>query len=224
MLHKFFKKKALKLLSWAGYKLIKIDPKATKFLYKEKPDNNVLYLNVGSGPWYHPYWTNLDNPRPDYSKSQFSDISFDLTSEKSWPIKDETLSIVYCSHTIEHLNDYFVISFMKESYKKLKKGGIIRLTCPDIDIFLDAYKRNDEYIFKLNNNQPLDKPLKYSLSQSLLRVFAERCCLYNNSKISTSDETVKKDLKSLSVENFLNKYSNLISIEEVKNFPREHKT
>ena len=46
------------------------------------------------------------------------------------------------------------------------------------------------------------------MPQSLLRVFAERCCLYNNSKISTSDETVKKDLKSLSV----------------KNFPREHKT
>ena len=113
---------------------------------------------------------------------------------------------------------------MKQAYKKLKKGGIIRLICPDIDIFLDAYKRKDEYVFKLNNNQPFNEPLKYSLTQSLLKVFAERCCDYNNSNISTSDEVIKKDLKSLSVEDFLNKYSNMISIEEVRNFPREHKT
>ena len=53
---------------------------------------------------------------------------------------NKTLKLIYCSHTIVHLNDNFVLAFMKQAYKKLKKGGIIRLVCPDIDIFLDIIK------------------------------------------------------------------------------------
>jgi len=67
-------------------------------------------------------------------------------------------------------------------------------------------------------------PLNYSLSQSFLRVFARRCCEISNSNKSTSDNSIEKDFASLTNRDFLNKYSNIISIEEVRNFPREHKT
>ena len=67
---------------------------------------------------------------------------------------------------------------MKQAYKKLKPGGIIRLTCPDIDVLLDAYKRKDEYVFKVCNTQELNKPLKFSIHQSLLLYFAGECSQY----------------------------------------------
>ena len=145
------KKLITKLLRLFGYKLIKVSPKATNFLYEYIPNKEILYLNVGAGRWSHPYWNNLDNPRTDYAKSLHSDISFDLTSGAAWPIKDDSLNIVYTSHTIEHLNDKFVLDMMKQAYKKLKPEGVFRLTCPDIDIFLDSYKRKDEYFFKISN-------------------------------------------------------------------------
>lgn len=224
MLLQLIKKKILKLIAAYGYKLINVNPNSTKFLYKEKPNKEILYLNVGAGAWFHPYWENLDNPRADYTKSLNASLNFDLTSGDSWPIKDNSLNIVYSSHTIEHLNDRFTLELMKQAYKKLKPGGFIRLTCPDIDVLLDAYRRKDEYVFKVCNTQDLNKPLKYSIHQSLLLYFAGECSSVVSNKINITDEEIQKEFQSLSNKDFLNKYSNMVSTEFVKNFPREHKT
>ncbi len=224
MFRQLIKNKILKLIATYGYKVVNVNPNSTKFVYEEKPDKEILYLNVGAGAWFHPYWENLDNPRADYTKSLNASIGFDLTSGDSWPIKDNSLNIVYSSHTIEHLNDKFTLDLMKQAHKKLKPGGIIRLTCPDIDVLLDAYKRKDEYVFKVCNTQPLNKPLKYSIHQSLLLYFAGECSGFASNKINITDEEIQKEFKSLTNKDFLNKYSNMVSTEFVKNFPRDHKT
>jgi len=224
MLKQVIKRKVLKLIAAYGYKLINVNPNSTKFLYEDKPDKEILYLNVGAGAWFHPYWENLDNPRADYTKSLNSSLEFDLTSGDSWPIKDNSLNIVYSSHTIEHLNDKFTLDLMKQAYKKLKSGGIIRLTCPDIDVVLDAYKRKDEYVFKVCNAQKLNIPLEHSIHQTLLLYFAAECSGIASNKINITDEEIQKEFKSLTNKDFLNKYSNMVSTEFVKNFPRNHTT
>jgi predicted SAM-dependent methyltransferase len=222
---KVIKRKIIKLIAKSGYKTININPNSTKFVYEDKIDKEILYLNVGAGSWFHPYWTNLDNPRSDYAKSLYANLNYDLTSGDSWPIKDNSLNIVYSSHTIEHLNDKFTLDLMKQAYKKLKSGGIIRLTCPDIDVLLDAYKRKDEYVFKVCNTQKLNIPLKYSIHQSLLLYFAGECCngIVSN-KINITDEEIQKEFKSLTNKDFLNKYTNMVTNKFVKDYPKEHKT
>jgi len=222
---KVIKRKIIKLIAKSGYKTININPNSTKFVYEDKIDKEILYLNVGAGSWFHPYWTNLDNPRSYYAKSLYANLNYDLTSGDSWPIKDNSLNIVYSSHTIEHLNDKFTLDLMKQAYKKLKSGGIIRLTCPDIDVLLDAYKRKDEYVFKVCNTQKLNIPLKYSIHQSLLLYFAGECCngIVSN-KINITDEEIQKEFKSLTNKDFLNKYTNMVTNKFVKDYPKEHKT
>ena len=45
-----------------------------------------------------------------------------------------------------------------------------------------------------------------------------------SNKINITDEEIQKEFKLLSNKDFLNKYSNMVSTEFVKNFPRDHKT
>ena len=222
---KVIKNKILNLIGKYGYKVININPNTSIFLYEDlyedKSDEEVLYLNIGAGPWFHPYWKNLDNRRANYTKSlNYSDLDFDLTSGDSWPIKDNSLNIVYSSHTIEHLNDKFTLDLMKQAHKKLKSGGIIRLTCPDIDVLLDAYKRNDKYMFR----EKLNRPQPHSIHQSIIWAFAAEHCSYISSTPSVSDEQIQEDFKSLKQKDFLNKYSDSITIKFVKDYPKDHKT
>ena len=224
---KVIKRKILNLISKSGYRIININPNDRNFLYEDKSDEEVLYLNIGAGSWYLPHWTNFDNPRPDYTKSlghskslKKSNISFDLMSGDAWPIKDNSLNIVFSSHTIEHLNDKYTLELMKQAHKKLKSGGIIRLTCPDMDVLLDAYKRNDKYMFqeKLNRAQP------HSIHQDILWAFAAEHCKYIASTPSASDEQIQEDFKSLKQKDFLNKYSDSISTKFVRDYPKDHTT
>ena len=87
MLLQIIKRKVLKLVASYGYKIVNVNPNSTKFLYKEKPNKEILYLCGAIIKWFHPYWENLDNPRADYTKSLNASLNFDLTSGDSWPIK-----------------------------------------------------------------------------------------------------------------------------------------
>ena len=51
--------------------------------------------------------------------------------------------MVYSSHTIEHIKNEHALYFFTEAYRILKKGGLIRLTAPDIDLHYQAYKNDD---------------------------------------------------------------------------------
>lgn len=221
---KVIKRRVLNFFNKCGYKLVNINPNTNSFLYKDlyedKADEDVLYLNIGAGSWHHPYWTNFDNPRPDYHKSLKADLNFDLTSGEPWPLKDNSLNIIYSSHTIEHLNDKYTLDLMKQAHQKLKLGGIIRLTCPDIDVLLDAYKRNDKYMFR----EKLNRPQPHSIHQDIIWAFAAEHCSYISSTPSVSDEQIQEDFKSLKKKDFLNKYSDSITINFVKDYPKDHKT
>ena len=45
-------------------RIVKIKHSPDLSVYQiNKLSKNPLYLNVGAGRWYHPFWHNLDNPR-----------------------------------------------------------------------------------------------------------------------------------------------------------------
>ena len=51
---------------------------------------------------------------------------------KKIPLEDNSVEVVYSSHMIEHLTKSEAKSFLKQSYRVLNKGGIIRLAVPDL--------------------------------------------------------------------------------------------
>jgi len=102
------------------------------------------FFNIGSGAFYHPYWTNIDYESEHYSIAQKHPfINHDLMKLEPLPIESNTAEIVYSSHTIEHVSDEAVRNLLVESHRVLKPGGCIRLTAPDIFLFYRAYRNKD---------------------------------------------------------------------------------
>ena len=115
---KVIKRKIIKLIAKSGYKTININPNSTKFVYEDKIDKEILYLNVGAGSWFHPYWTNLDNPRSYYAKSLYANLNYDLTSGDSWPIKDNSLKYKMANtNSIDMLNGFYICLINRQFVK-----------------------------------------------------------------------------------------------------------
>lgn len=116
------------------------------YLYPESTRPLIpTYVNLGAGGFYHPMWTNVDLPNEFYKKQQQNNIHvlYDFCSTKPLPFNTESVSIFYSSHTIEHLPDQSVLQLFSEVNRCLKKNGLFRLTCPDMEIQFRAYQNRD---------------------------------------------------------------------------------
>lgn len=72
-------------------------------------------------------------------------LSYDL--RKRWPVEDGSLDFVAGSHFIEHLDLNHGIQFAREAYRCLKKGGVVRLSCPDLEIYAKNYVERNKRFF-----------------------------------------------------------------------------
>ena len=74
-------------------------------------------------------------------------IDIDLFDKKPLPIEDGTAEVFYCSHVLEHIDTESGQHLLNQIYQKLKPGGVVRLTMPDIDLAYQAYVKNDKSFF-----------------------------------------------------------------------------
>jgi SAM-dependent methyltransferase len=89
-------------------------------------------LNLGCGPRFHPEWTNLD------LKPLSQEVrAFDL--RKPLPFGDASFDLVYHSHLLEHLRKDDAPRFVRECYRLLRPGGILRVAIPDLESIARAY-------------------------------------------------------------------------------------
>lgn len=118
---------------------------ADNLLYTQPASERQKFVNIGSGDFYHPHWTNLDFDNDCYrelqSKTTF--IPYDLTQMAPMPFEAESVDIFYTSHTIEHLNNDCAQYLFEEVYRCLRPEGVFRVTCPDMEIQYRAYARGD---------------------------------------------------------------------------------
>lgn len=103
------------------------------------------YLNIGCGGRYASgdKWTNIDIRPVNHSI-----LPFDI--RKGLPFGDGAFELVYHSHLLEHLDRSSAPGFMKECFRVLKPGGILRVVVPDLEqicrlylLALDKVKRGD---------------------------------------------------------------------------------
>jgi predicted SAM-dependent methyltransferase len=91
-------------------------------------------LNLGCGSRIHPAWTNLD-----LSPAGQGVIVHDL--RRSIPFSGAFFDVVYCSHLLEHFSKADAKSLMKECYRVLRSGGILRVAVPDLEKIVRDYLR-----------------------------------------------------------------------------------
>lgn len=86
----------------------------------------MKYVNLGCGSRYRPDWTNIDivSCGPGV-------IAHDLN--KGIPLPDASCDVVYHSNLLEHLQQADALPFLRENYRVLKPGGILRIAVPDLE-------------------------------------------------------------------------------------------
>ena len=94
--------------------------------------SKLKYLNVGCGNHFHKDWTNID-----FNSYSEHVIAHNLL--KGIPIEDESFEVIYHSHVLEHFFKKDAEFFIKECYRVLKKGGIIRICIPDLENLVKTY-------------------------------------------------------------------------------------
>lgn len=89
-------------------------------------------LNFGCGGIFHPDWTNLDaSPvSPDV-------VAHDL--RQRFPFADGTFDAAYGSHVLEHLEPDAAEEVLRDCFRILRPGGIVRIAVPDLESIARLY-------------------------------------------------------------------------------------
>ena len=91
---------------------------------------NKLQIGGGSNPF--PGWLNTDiTPNADNT------IFLDATEQ--FPFEEDSFDYVFCEHMIEHISYLEGINMLQECYRILKQGGKIRVSTPNLKIFLELF-------------------------------------------------------------------------------------
>lgn len=97
-------------------------------------------LNLGCGRHFHKEWINVD-----FTSTGEDVIAHNLL--EGIPFPDNEFDIVYHSHVLEHFPKNVAEDFIKECYRALKPGGILRLAVPDLETITKLYLTNLEKAF-----------------------------------------------------------------------------
>ena len=92
----------------------------------------MKYLNLGCGARFHPDWTNVD-----FVSSSPCVSAHDLN--QGVPFPDGMFDVVYHSHVLEHFPKAKAQQFLKECWRVLVRGGVIRVAVPDLERIARTY-------------------------------------------------------------------------------------
>lgn len=111
-------------------------------------ESNIIRLNLGCGAIRPVGWVNADSSLnallqrfPLGGKRMaklFNPIEYNsdnvvyMDLNRPWKYKNDSVDVVYASHLFEHLTLKTADLFLRESFRVLKPGGVIRLVVPDL--------------------------------------------------------------------------------------------
>lgn len=88
-------------------------------------------LNIGCGDAYLNGWINIDLDSPK------ADLKHD--ARNPLPYENDSVDLIYNEHFIEHLSVSDGLKFLKECYRILRPGGVLRIATPDLDYIVFRY-------------------------------------------------------------------------------------
>lgn len=126
-----------------------------------------LRINVGCGRTPVPGWLNVDNSLTVYiatrplvcavawflgflGDDQRAFIKVVREERIVWanglqlPVPSECAEVVYASHMLEHLDRQEAKVFLREAYRALIPGGILRIGVPDLYKYVEDYLRSGD--------------------------------------------------------------------------------
>lgn len=130
-----------------------------------KPKTDIVKVNIGCGLSIADGWLNLDidpqalvanmpsiiirlyyrisSAKQHYTENEYVNllkhhIFIHHNLVYGLPFSDNSIDYIYSSHLLEHLFKDDATKLMKEAYRVLKKGGVIRIAVPDLEHMPDS--------------------------------------------------------------------------------------
>ena len=120
-------------------------------------------LNIGCGRRYHDDWVNIDLETTDPKV-----IRHDVN--KGLPFEQGRFSAVYHSHILEHLEPSEGRELIRECYRVLKPGGILRIAVPDLECIARLYLETHQEAWIGDENSQINYNwMKLELLDQLVR-------------------------------------------------------
>lgn len=121
------------------------------------PTHDGRYLlNLGCGTHFHPQWTNVDLASTAPEVQAYNIL-------KGVPFQPNTFDAVYHSHVLEHLEYSAAEEMIRECYRVLKSGGIIRVVIPDLAYLCRRYLQALDELYANPENPVLVEHHQWSL-------------------------------------------------------------
>ena len=111
--------------------------------------DSSLNANLQKLPWIGKKITKFFNP-VEYTDTNVVYMNLN----RRWKYESNSIDIVYASHLFEHLSLTSAELFLKEAFRSLKPGGVIRIVVPDL------YKIAKKYIEEYESGSEAD-PTKF---------------------------------------------------------------
>lgn len=175
------------------------------------------FLNLGGGARFRrPGWITLDHPA--FASPRKDLLLMDLLDFDEIPAETGTFDVIYCSHLIEHLPDAQDRRLLREARRILRPGGVMRIVCPDIDLAISAYQRDDRAFFDafFQTHGEGGDMLHY-----YVRLFAtELCDLQHAKDVAALAPTDRNDMRAMIA--FTDTVSKRCSIDVQRREPNNH--
>jgi predicted SAM-dependent methyltransferase len=120
------------------------EARRAQHLIQESP-----YLHLGCGLEYKEGWLNIDLFHP----WQHQDLRWNLLN--GLPFRSASAEAVFHEHLLEHVSLESALRLMRETYRVLKPGGIVRVGVPDAGRYIQSYASEEQDIIsKLKPGRP----------------------------------------------------------------------
>lgn len=77
-------------------------------------------------------------------QADFPHIDYKTSIDKIPMFADESVDLIYCSHAFEYFDRQEAKLVLKEWWRVLKKGGLLRLAVPDFSALLKVYEKTGD--------------------------------------------------------------------------------
>jgi predicted SAM-dependent methyltransferase len=122
---------------------------AARYIRGLRDDGKVLHLHASCGTVHLNGWLNFDlldfvgsdgkTTQLDHAHAIDGHCYVKHDAATRYPFPDGAVSSVYSEHFIEHLSLEQGLAWMREAYRLLKPGGVLRLSTPDLEAYCRGY-------------------------------------------------------------------------------------
>jgi len=119
----------------------------------------VRYLQIGGDSWNrcHEGWLNIDQAfrQEGLREGQVGtddkgahNMVLSFSSRTRLPFRSQSVQLIYSEHFLEHLLPSDGLAVVREAYRVLVPGGVLRIATPDLEAYMCGYARGAKATFE----------------------------------------------------------------------------